>query len=541
MPISGARSRPARRQAASAIAVPVVVATTTSTSRSAGSSARVSRSTAADACGGRPLEPRLPIDEPAGEAARGRIRIDLEVPDVVADPLQLDPAEQELRRPLARPRGVEPRQPAGVVDEGDPHRGRRLPSSTLPGDAPAAHEALEARQPGRVGGRAARHRRDVRAARAPARQPPGAPAILVRVTAARRDQRGLVEALERDGYVTLPFADLVRRRRVGAARDAGARVRRRDGAHARGRRAGQGARRQGVRRPRPQLRGRDARRRRPWFSIVASRRLLDVANAYLQLWAKLSYVDLWYTAQQPAGDERVASQNWHVDFDDRHLLKAFVYLSDVSGDHGPFEYVRGSQAGGRNTVRPWEPMGYGRVSDDEVGQQRVAGRDRDVHRADGHAHPLQHERAPPRRASRPPGPRVLATATYCSPASLKALSNRNYDTSLETTTPSSASPSRRRGASAYSVVQSSSGRTPPRSCPVKRPFAESPRPGSVTWKLISAGTLTWLTRVGAPSEAIVTSTAMTPSLRRFCGNPRRAGVRPRLGCGPPARRRCRRR
>jgi hypothetical protein len=33
------------------------------------------------------------------------------------------------------------------------------------------------------------------------------------------------------------------------------------------------------------------------------------------------------------------------------------------------------------------------------------------------------------------GPRVLATATYCSPASLKALSNRNYDTTLVTTDP----------------------------------------------------------------------------------------------------------
>lgn len=33
------------------------------------------------------------------------------------------------------------------------------------------------------------------------------------------------------------------------------------------------------------------------------------------------------------------------------------------------------------------------------------------------------------------GPRVLATATYCSPASLKALSNRNYSTTLETTDP----------------------------------------------------------------------------------------------------------
>jgi hypothetical protein len=33
------------------------------------------------------------------------------------------------------------------------------------------------------------------------------------------------------------------------------------------------------------------------------------------------------------------------------------------------------------------------------------------------------------------GPRVLATATYCSPASLRALSNRNYTTTLETTDP----------------------------------------------------------------------------------------------------------
>ncbi len=33
------------------------------------------------------------------------------------------------------------------------------------------------------------------------------------------------------------------------------------------------------------------------------------------------------------------------------------------------------------------------------------------------------------------GARVLATATYCSPASLKALSNRNYASALEATDP----------------------------------------------------------------------------------------------------------
>ena len=247
-------------------------------------------------------------------------------------------------------------------------------------------------------------------------------------------QRGLVEALEHDGYVTLPFADLAgggeweRLEKQGRAfvdetertLEAG----------------GQGKVRAGkefvVRAH--SFEGVTLGADDPWFSIVASRRLLDVANAYLQLWAKLSYVDLWYTAQQPAGNERVASQNWHVDFDDRHLLKAFVYLSDVSGDHGPFEYVRGSQAGGRNAVRPWEPMGYGRVSDDEVGHD-VSQDEIVTFTGPRGTLILCNTSGLHRGGFATAGPRVLATATYCSPASLKALSNRNYDTSLETDDP----------------------------------------------------------------------------------------------------------
>jgi hypothetical protein len=171
-----------------------------------------------------------------------------------------------------------------------------------------------------------------------------------------------------------------------------------------------------------------------WFSIVASRRLLDVANAYLRLWAKLSYVDLWYTAQQPSTDERVASQNWHVDFDDKHLLKAFVYLSDVGVDHGPFQYVPGSAAGGPNTVRPWQPMGFGRVSDEEVGTH-VAPEQIATFTGPKGTLILCNTSGLHRGGFATAGPRVLATATYCSPASLKALSNRNFGTSLETDDP----------------------------------------------------------------------------------------------------------
>ena len=247
-------------------------------------------------------------------------------------------------------------------------------------------------------------------------------------------QRGLVEALDRDGYVTLPFTDLLDEaawERVAA--QGAAFVAETERTLAQG---GQGKVRAGkefVARlwsfEGTTLDASDA-----WFSACTSRRLLDVANAYLRLWAKLSYVDLWYTAEQPASDERVASQNWHIDFDDQHLLKAFVYLSDVGPESGPFEYVPGSQAGGRRIVRPWAPMGYGRVSDDElsghVGRDEVA-----TFTGPRGTLILCNTSGLHRGGFATAGPRVLATATYCSPASLKALSNRNYASALETTDP----------------------------------------------------------------------------------------------------------
>ena len=247
-------------------------------------------------------------------------------------------------------------------------------------------------------------------------------------------QRGLVEALDRDGYVTLPFTDLHSQETwERLAAQGAAFVEETERTIAAG---GQGKVRAGkefvVRAwsfEGATLGGDDA-----WFSASTSRRILDVANAYLRLWAKLSYVDLWYTAQQPASDERVASQNWHVDFDDKHLLKAFVYLTDVDADHGPFEYVPGSQAGGRRIVREWVPMGYGRVSDDELAEKVP---DAEIASFTGPKGTLIlcNTSGLHRGGFATAGPRVLATATYCSPASLKALSNRNYASTLETTDP----------------------------------------------------------------------------------------------------------
>jgi hypothetical protein len=247
-------------------------------------------------------------------------------------------------------------------------------------------------------------------------------------------QRGIVDALDRQGYVTLPFAELFDEETwEGIEAQGAAFIAETERTIAEG---GSGKVRAGkefvVRAH--SFEGTTLEAADPWFAACASRRLLDVANAYLRLWAKLSYVDLWYTAQQPASDERVASQNWHVDFDDKHLLKAFVYLSDVGADHGPFEYVPGSQPGGRHhDVRPWVPMGYGRVDDADVAKSVPSDEIASFTGPKGTLI-LCNTSGLHRGGFATAGPRVLATATYCSPASLKALSNRNYETPLAEST-----------------------------------------------------------------------------------------------------------
>jgi hypothetical protein len=94
----------------------------------------------------------------------------------------------------------------------------------------------------------------------------------------------------------------------------------------------------------------------PWLQTAISPRLLDVVNAYLGLWAKLTYCDQWYTVAMPEGASRTASQNWHRDHADKHLVKVFVYLSDVDSDAGPFEYLPGSTGEGPYaSLWPWIP------------------------------------------------------------------------------------------------------------------------------------------------------------------------------------------
>jgi hypothetical protein len=106
-----------------------------------------------------------------------------------------------------------------------------------------------------------------------------------------------------------------------------------------------------IRRYRPDKQGRSLDKPElatdgPWLRYAASDTILDVVNSYRTMLTKLVDIDCWYTVPFPAADARVASQRWHRDPEDLHVVKAFLFFSDVDEEAGPFEYVPGSTAGG---------------------------------------------------------------------------------------------------------------------------------------------------------------------------------------------------
>jgi ectoine hydroxylase-related dioxygenase (phytanoyl-CoA dioxygenase family) len=164
----------------------------------------------------------------------------------------------------------------------------------------------------------------------------------------------------------------------------------------------------------------------PWFRAATSHRLLDIANTYLEMWSKLEYVDVWYSVPQPADAERISSQRWHRDYNDQHLLKVFLYLVDVDEAMGPFQYVPGSQPGGEYAdAWPWEPLGKNYPSEEEL-ERLIPSSSIRAFTAPKGTLIFCNTAGFHRGGFSTTSPRVLATATYSSPASLAALTTRSY-------------------------------------------------------------------------------------------------------------------
>ena len=163
-----------------------------------------------------------------------------------------------------------------------------------------------------------------------------------------------------------------------------------------------------------------------WLRFCTSRRMLDLANSYLGLWSKLEYVDMWYSVPQSEDEARVASQRWHRDFNDKHLLKAFLYLVDVDEGVGPFQYVPGSAPGGRySDAWPWRPLGDNYPPEGEL-EQRIPAEDMRTFTGPKGTLVFCNTAGFHRGGFATERPRVLATVTYSSPASLASLTERSF-------------------------------------------------------------------------------------------------------------------
>ena len=163
-----------------------------------------------------------------------------------------------------------------------------------------------------------------------------------------------------------------------------------------------------------------------WFAVCASPPMLDIANTYLGLWSKLQYLDVWYSVPQASDADRKASQRWHRDFNDKHLLKAFLYLVDVDEGTGPFEYVPRSAPGGQYADEwPWRPLGENYPPDGEL-EKRIPEDGIRTFTAPKGTMVFCNTSGFHRGGFATERPRVLATVTYCSPASLAALTDRSY-------------------------------------------------------------------------------------------------------------------
>jgi hypothetical protein len=243
-------------------------------------------------------------------------------------------------------------------------------------------------------------------------------------------QAGIVEKLRTEGYAVIPFPELIRDPEAWTELDAEAVqfITETEAELAREREGGESALR---RRP-----GKEFVVRKyaydvhlglddPWLRLGLNKRLLDVANTYLGMWTKLEYIDVWYTP--PADEsERKSSQRWHRDFNDRHLLKAFLYLVDVDEETGPFEYVPRSAPGSElDHLWPWRPLGDNYPPDDELAA-KIEGKSISFVAPKGTV--IFCNTSGFHRGGFASGkPRALATVTYSSPASLASLTERNYE------------------------------------------------------------------------------------------------------------------
>ena len=230
------------------------------------------------------------------------------------------------------------------------------------------------------------------------------------------------------------------------------------------------------------------------------------------MWSKLEYVDVWYSVPQPEAAERISSQRWHRDYNDKHLLKVFLYLVDVDESMGPFQFVAGSQPGGPyGDAWGWQPLGQNYPTEEEL-ESRIPASAVQTFTGPAGRSLLQHRGFPPRwvlddEPARPRDRDVLVAR----------VARRADGAELHVRRGCSTARRARRASLSTSTVQSSSGRTTPRHWPVNVPRDESPSAGSWTWNDDGLVHRDVVVELRESIEQTAASTLTSPSFRRFPG------------------------
>jgi hypothetical protein len=165
----------------------------------------------------------------------------------------------------------------------------------------------------------------------------------------------------------------------------------------------------------------------PWLRVGSSARMLDPINTYLGMWSKLSYADQWYTPPRGSEADRLGSMRWHRDYNDQHLVKVFVYLTDVDEGTGPFEYVPGSARNGPYANEwPWQPAGETYPPPEEFEQRIPESAVRTFTAPEG-SMIFCNTSGFHRGGFATEKPRSIWVFNYVSPAALEALVDRNFE------------------------------------------------------------------------------------------------------------------
>ena len=164
----------------------------------------------------------------------------------------------------------------------------------------------------------------------------------------------------------------------------------------------------------------------PWLELATSPRVLDVVNSYLKMYAKVRYIDEWYTAVSDSEAERITSQRWHRDNDDQYIVKAFLYMNDVGPRLRAVRVHPGSALGGPySDLWPWQPLGQMYPPQDEFAE-RVAVDSRVTLTGPAGTLALVNTSGFHRGGFATESHRVMAIVTYCSPAALESIVEKGF-------------------------------------------------------------------------------------------------------------------